>query len=108
MPATLKCQSTDMVLVHKVFRRELGLLPAMMRAESPGSTARIIAGSRPSSRRNTLCTKTMSVLWHFRVAGIDQPPVGPGSAGRTGEGGAAGDAQSEYPLGTAVLKRAWC
>ena len=39
MPATRKCQSTDMVLVHKVFRRELGLLPAMMRAVEPGDSA---------------------------------------------------------------------
>jgi hypothetical protein len=45
MPATRKCQSTDMVLVHKVFRRELGLLPAMMRAVEPGDSARAVVVS---------------------------------------------------------------
>ena len=40
MPATRKCQSTDMVLVHKVFRRELGLLPTMMRNVETGDSAR--------------------------------------------------------------------
>ena len=34
MPATRTCQSTDMVLVHKVFRRELDLLGHL---HGPGS-----------------------------------------------------------------------
>lgn len=37
---------SDMVMVHRAFRRELGLLPALVRAVRPGDTARaaVVAG----------------------------------------------------------------
>lgn len=40
MTATTGCDTADMRLVHRVFRREFALLPAMVRAVRPGDTAR--------------------------------------------------------------------
>jgi len=61
MPATPKCQSTDMVLVHRVFRRELGLLPAMMRAVEPGDSARAVVVSAH-------CRELTTALRHHHAA----------------------------------------
>jgi len=61
MPATPKCQSTDMVLVHKVFRRELGLLPAMMLAVEPDDSARAAVVSAH-------CRELTTALRHHHAA----------------------------------------
>jgi len=61
MPATPKCQSTDMVLVHKVFRREFGLLPAMMRAVEPDDSARAAVVSAH-------CRELTTALRHYHAA----------------------------------------
>ncbi len=61
MSATPKCQSTDMVLVHKVFRRELGLLPAMMMAVEAGNSARAAVVSAH-------CRELTTALRHHHAA----------------------------------------
>ncbi len=61
MPAARRCQSTDMVLVHKVFRRELGLLPAMMRSVEPGDAARAVVVSAH-------CRELATALRHHHAA----------------------------------------
>ena len=61
MPATPKCQSTDMVLVHRVFRRELGLLPTMMVAVRPGDFARAAVVSAH-------CRELTTALRHHHAA----------------------------------------
>ena len=63
-PADAGCTTGDMVLVHRVFRREFGLLPAMVRAVAPGDTRR--------AARVVAHAAEMVVSLHHHHAGEDE------------------------------------
>lgn len=58
-----QCDTTDMVLVHRVFRREIGLLSAMVDATAPGDLAQ--------SRRVARHAREMLDALHHHHAGED-------------------------------------
>ena len=63
-PTAPGCETHDMVLVHRAFRREFALLPRMVRAVSPGDL----------TQRGVICThaREMTAMLHHHHTGEDE------------------------------------